>query len=172
MDNFIKALERSIETENWYSALFISLTIPDICGKIDEPNESSSKKRTINWFDKYLLKTYTINSRGQDVVFLNGSDFYSLRCSYLHEGRDDISEQRAREVLNKFRFVQPIRNGVVIHKNLVRDTLQLQVDQFANEILNAVKLWNHEAVLHKEKQIYIDKMLDIEMVDMSKGFFL
>lgn len=44
MNHFINALETSIQTENWYSVLFISLSLPDICGKIDEPNENSSKR--------------------------------------------------------------------------------------------------------------------------------
>ncbi len=59
MNHFINALETSIQTENWYSVLFISLSLPDICGKIDEPNEKSSKKRMINWFNKYLKSVYT-----------------------------------------------------------------------------------------------------------------
>lgn len=60
MNHFIEALESSLDTQNWYSVLFISLTLPDICGKIDEPNETS-KKRTINWFNKYLKPIYTSN---------------------------------------------------------------------------------------------------------------
>lgn len=43
MNHFINALEISLNTQNWYSVLFISLTLPDICGKIDEPNETSKK---------------------------------------------------------------------------------------------------------------------------------
>lgn len=44
MNHFIEALESSLDTQNWYSVLFISLTLPDICGKIDEPNETSKKE--------------------------------------------------------------------------------------------------------------------------------
>lgn len=44
MNHFINALETSIQTENWYSVLFISLSLPDICGKIDEPNENLQKE--------------------------------------------------------------------------------------------------------------------------------
>ncbi|MEM8347963.1 hypothetical protein Q4S20_16255, partial [Morganella morganii] len=59
MENFIKALDMSIKTKNWYSVLFISLALPDICGKIDEPNKGS-KARTINWFNKYLKPIYSM----------------------------------------------------------------------------------------------------------------
>ena len=50
MNNFIDSLRKALITENWYAVLFISLTLPDICGKIDEPDKGS-KIRTINWFN-------------------------------------------------------------------------------------------------------------------------
>ena len=104
MNHFIEALESSLDTQNWYSVLFISLTLPDICGKIDEPNETS-KKRTINWFNKYLKPIYTSNigADHREHIFLSGSDFYALRCAYLHEGSDDITSQNAQDILEKFK---------------------------------------------------------------------
>lgn len=94
MNHFFNALETSIQTENWYSVLFISLSLPDICGKIDNPS-STSKQRTIEWFDKYLKPFYTrkIGPSQTEYTFLSGTDFYALRCAYLHEGSDDITGQ-------------------------------------------------------------------------------
>lgn len=171
MNHFISALETSLKTQNWYSVLFISLTLPDICGKIDEPNETS-KKRTINWFNKYLKPTYTSNIGADHTehVFLNGSDFYALRCAYLHEGSDDITSQSAQEILEKFKFIQPITNNICIHRNQSHKTLQLQVDQFGEEVLDALKKWTNDISSTPEKIIKIDNLLKIEMVDLSKGF--
>lgn len=173
MNNFIEALDMSIKTKNWYSVLFISLTLPDIFGKIDNPH-LGSKARTIEWYNKYLLPTYTsfIGPSKDKHVFLSGSDFYALRCSCLHEGSDDISEQKARETLQKFRFIQPITNDFFIHRNQSGNSLQLQVDKFGEDVLSAVKVWMNDISSDQNKISKIESMLYIQMIDPSKGFSL
>ena len=47
MRHFISAVNKSLENENWYAALFIALTLPDICGKIQYPYLNSSEKRYV-----------------------------------------------------------------------------------------------------------------------------
>lgn len=169
MESFVKALELSLISKNWYSVLFISLTLPDICGKVDYP-DAGSKKRTINWFKKYIEPSYTITSCGSDRVFLSGTDFYALRCALLHEGQDDISTQKAREVLERFKFVQPVHQGVHVHNNLLNNTLQLQVDQFGEDVLKAVKTWLKDIEHDVVRISKIQSMLSIQMLDLTKGF--
>ena len=65
----------------------------------------------------------------EEHVFLSGADCYALRCAFLHEGRDEITDQRAGEVLDAFAFVVPPA-GSAIHSNQNNQTLQLQVDIF------------------------------------------
>ncbi len=169
MENFVEALEISLTSKNWYSVLFISLTLPDICGKVDYP-DVGSKQRTINWFKKYVEPSYTIKSHESDKVFLSGADFYALRCALLHEGQDDISNQRAREVLDNFKFVQPLHQGLHIHNNRLNNTLQLQVDQFGRDILHGVKQWLKDIENDVTKIAIVKSMLSIQMLDMTKGF--
>lgn len=64
-----------------------------------------------------------------DTSFLNGGDCYALRCAVLHEGSDDIVEQRAREALERFEFYEPAP-GLRMHCNQIGVRLQLQVDLF------------------------------------------
>jgi hypothetical protein len=74
----------------------LSLILPDICGKFKDSNKSFSE-RYPEWFDKYLGERYN--------GYLSGKDCYALRCSFLHEGSDGISQQRARKVLDYFVFI-------------------------------------------------------------------
>jgi hypothetical protein len=60
-----------------------------------------------------------------------------MRCAYLHEGRDEIVEQKAQEALERFQFVVP-PEGCVVHSNQFNNSLQLQVDIFCREIADAV----------------------------------
>jgi hypothetical protein len=137
MQHLLYSIEKALHDENHYAALALALALPDICGWIRAPN-SSSKARYVDWFDRYLLPTYTVTSGdGQQVtVFLNGSDFYALRCAFLHEGRNEISDQRAQQVLDQFQFIVPPK-GWHVHRNLAGTTLQLQVDAFCREIADA-----------------------------------
>ncbi|HEE0644382.1 TPA: hypothetical protein R6351_005327 [Klebsiella pneumoniae] len=172
MENFIKAIQTSIEGKNWYSVLFISLTLPDICGKIDTPSSNSSKTRTIEWCDKYLTPLYTVRLgiAREEHILLGGADFYALRCAYLHEGSDDVTTQKARQHIDKFRFIQPLTDGLCIHNNKNHNTLQLQVDEFGKDIIKAVLNWLDDIKDDPAKKAEVDSLLNIEMIDISKGF--
>ncbi len=71
---------------------------------------------------------------------MQGEDCYALRCALLHEGTDDISEQRAQEVLENFKFVVP-PDGLIVHNNQSGKALQLQVDIFCRDICASVLDW-------------------------------
>lgn len=169
MNHFIEALEKSIQNKNWYSVLFISLTLPDICGKVEYPNKQS-KARTILWYDRYLGPVNKTVIGGQECVFLGGSDFYALRCALLHEGQSDITSQSAKEILERFTFSQPVEGNNIIHRILMGNTLRLQVDQFGLEILEAVKNWMSDIKEDNEKTSKVNSMLKIEMLDFQKSF--
>jgi hypothetical protein len=102
MKNIINAIEISLQSNNLYSALILSLVLPDICAKL-EGSKRCSTERYPEWFDKYLGKKYEGH--------LSGHDCYALRCSYLHEGhgtieeRDASDKQRAKDVLDRFEFL-------------------------------------------------------------------
>lgn len=50
------------------------------------------------------------------------------------------------------------------------NTLQLQVGIFGKEILTALKQWTEDNEKDKIKQEKINKLLNIKIVDLSKGF--
>ena len=135
MDKLINAVENSLQNKNWYAALFVALSLPDICGRLENPT-SKSLERYVVWFNKYLRNEYTrgIGPFGKKIVtFLSGKDCYALRCAYLHEGRDEITDQRCQQVLNNFRFTTDLshRNYFNFNNNAI---LQLNVEIFCNEI--------------------------------------
>jgi len=119
--------------------------LPDICGWIKDPGKGS-KARCIEFFDEYLKSKYTreATENMEEHVFLTGSDFYALRCAFLHEGRDDILKQRARQVLDRFQFVVA-QEGWVVHCNQSDQLLQLQVDIFCREVSEAASKFVKDA---------------------------
>jgi len=149
MNDLIKALELSINNKNWYGALFLALCIPDICGYIESPKKKS-QDRYEQWFKEYMLSKYSfcVGPEHTPQVFLSPSDCYALRCAILHEGRDVILEQNAREALDRFHFIEPPPRGIQIHCNRINNNiLQLQVDIFCNDMINGLRKWQQN--IHK-----------------------
>ncbi|MDZ7993125.1 MAG: hypothetical protein RM022_025760 [Nostoc sp. EfeVER01] len=66
------------------------------------------KTRYLNWYNSYIKEKYTgiggrwneekeyVYDENAKSIFLSGEDCYALRCAYLHNGLDEITEQKAR----------------------------------------------------------------------------
>lgn len=134
MQNILDSVYSALDSKNWYAALFVCLTLPDICAALESGTTSGS--RYAEWFEKNLP---------QYMGFLSGNDCYALRCALLHQGSDDISGQRVREVLEHYIFMT---EGS--HCNLFKDCvfdgvkksfLQINVKLFCKDICTAVETW-------------------------------
>lgn len=97
MDRFIDAIHTSLATQNWYAALYLSLTLPDICARLESNNRKTNRNKFVAWFDKYLASKYRaqIGADREMHVFLSGNDCYALRCAMLHEGESNIAYNNA-----------------------------------------------------------------------------
>lgn len=162
MKRFTDAVRKAIENENWYGALTTALTLPDVCGKLED-RVQGSQARYEAWWTEWMEPAYT-SFRGPNRVrhvFLSGADCYALRCSYLHEGSGELGHQRARAVLDRFHFITPPRNGSIAHRNQVNDVLQLQVDLFSTDIADAVDRWAASVSTNCEIQTRMQALLVI-----------
>ncbi|ELB2923219.1 hypothetical protein QMT33_002795 [Vibrio alginolyticus] len=167
MQRFIDSIEKSVEDENWYSALYLALTLPDICARLESENGKTSGAKYIAWYDKYMLDKYShhIGRNRELTVFLSGADCYALRCSALHEGGADITTQRCREVLEKFHFTY-----VGSHCNKFNNILQLDIAQFCRDVCNSVQDWNvNFEDEHKDKLHRLDDLLKVYVGPHSMG---
>ena len=165
MNHLLQAIDKALKAENHYAALAMSLALPDICGWVKDPS-TTSKARYVAWFEKYLQKTYTrpASIYQPEHIFLKGSDCYALRCAYLHEGRDDIADQRAKKVLEAFQFVVPPK-GWTVHCNQINQSLQLQVDIFCCEIVDGVKQFLSDICSDPEAMQRLGQMITIRDID-------
>lgn len=164
MERFTQAIEKSIESENWYAALTLALAIPDICGRLSNPDlAKESKKRYVKWFDEYVLHHYESPFHGQGFTFMSGGDCYALRCALLHEGRDDVTGQSARrkEVLSKISI-----STTGSHRNLINDLLIINLQSFCFEICQGVQDWNEDYKNDSNVKAGMEELLTIQ----TQGF--
>lgn len=157
MHNLIAAIQTSCAQQNWYAALYMALTMPDICSKLQDPISKKSGKRYQAWFDKYLKPAYKSDFHGPDFHFLTAGDCWALRCSLLHEGTDEISTQESREVLKKFKFTT---QGV--HRGMMGDILILNVSVFCDEMIAAIESWIADTKSDPKIQERIREMAKVE----------
>ena len=167
MERFTKSIRTALKASDWYGALTTALTLPDICGRMETPNDGSNR-RYARWFSEWVEPAYTMDIGGQKHVFLSGNDCYALRCSLLHEGGENIEEQRAREALDNFHFIMPPPNGNCFHKIQSNQSLLLQVDIFCKDVADAVDKWSaSDKVKEPEIKQRLQNLLTIR--DVSNG---
>lgn len=139
---FVNSIKMAIQNENWYGALSTALMMPDICGRLEFP-EDAPKERYLKWYNKWVLDKYIgfLGPNRLKHIFFSGSDCYAFRCAYLHEGSSNIEDQNAREALSRIHFISP-PDGKIEHNNQHNNVLQLQVNIFCEDICQSVEEWN------------------------------
>jgi hypothetical protein len=140
MIEIIESVEQSLKSKNFYSALLVSISLPAICAAIE--HGESHNKEYATWFDTNLP-----NYKG----YLTGNDCYALRCALLHEGSDSTSRQRAREVIESYKFIISGNHKLkftecVFDGKILPNSLVLNVEIFCNDICQAARIWLLESL--------------------------
>ncbi|MCP2232868.1 hypothetical protein [Erwinia aphidicola] len=151
MRQFTEAITQSLQDKNWYAALFLSLAIPDICRSVENPKPERGEigKLYANWFDRYLGQEYSSGEHEETRFY--GYDCWMYRCSCMHSGLDFLDKKRLR----LFVFTPPPAPGYIVHRNSIDNKLQLQIDCFCKDILDAVDKWMLDI---KGKETYLQRM--------------
>jgi hypothetical protein len=105
----IKDIKLALNNNSYLSALALSLTLPDICGKIEYPyfkydnGRRNVGKQYAAWFDNWVNQYYADSTgwtndylKAKNPIF-TGEMCYSLRCSFLHDGNSDINDWGNKE---------------------------------------------------------------------------
>ena len=154
MKNLLEATRVAIARQNWYAALFISMTLPDICCALEFGSTSGDKYA--NWFDANLPDY---------KPFVSGKDCYALRCSLLHQGMAEISHQNQKELLDHILFMTS--NA---HLNVFKDAiidgvkeafLQVSVAAFCEDLCVAAEKWLDVHAGDQAVQARLDDVLEI-----------
>lgn len=165
MEQFTVSVRKSLKEKNWNAALFIALTLPDICSRLEADDNKANGERYALWFDKYLKKVNTMSFGAVHHVFMTGDDCYVLRCSMLHQGFSDVSHQRRKGVLDRFYFT-----SMAMHRIQISNMLHLNVEQFCLEMVSAVEEWFDDFLSsHPDKHHRLADMLIIHESSYSVG---
>jgi len=189
MERFTNSINKSLESENWFSALFMTLALPDICGALEEPNRPVGE-RYKDWFNRFLKSKYdpdtmyesmmatspeTIKDLPEMIVeqwksqpampatAFSSEDCYRLRCKCLHQG---LPERMGND---RIHFTIPDPTGRMnFHKNSFNGVLQLSIDVFCTDVCNAVTEWSKEVHANTDIQQRIEELIKIYGLDAKE----
>ena len=95
---YVNDIENALKNKSYFSALAMSLALPDICGAAEYPNETSTAKRYMGWYNKYIGE-YMSDDSGNP--YLSGEIVYNLRNTFLHAGSPNIDSNKIKDEANQ-----------------------------------------------------------------------
>src|SRR4051812_15968963 len=105
MRRFTEAGRLAINNGNLYAALSLALTLPDICGSLEEPGPFKAQRRYEGWCKAWLEPKFTRPAGGTipSKIWISAEDCFQLRCSLIHSGSAEIPPNK-QLVLSRFEF--------------------------------------------------------------------
>ncbi|MGO9831641.1 MAG: hypothetical protein ACLPJH_15995 [Myxococcaceae bacterium] len=122
----MRQADDALRARVYLPALFITLTLPDICAAIDSDNGVATKERYKAWVDTYLPG-------------YGGAELWKLRCRLLHQGTAILRNEPVRYV-----FIQPggaSVHGITIVPNFGPRVATIDIQKFVADVSQAVRCW-------------------------------
>ena len=159
MRRFTESIKGSIKNKNWFSALFLSLALPDICGSLENPGARVGD-RYKDWFSRYLEKKYG--------KMFSAEDCYYFRCACLHQGLS----KHTKAANDGIHFIPPPPRNNIIHLNRLNNILQMQIDIFCIDMCEAVGEWAKDINESKEIKDRIAQLIQIYPLSSLEPFIV
>ena len=174
MINFIKEIESCLATQHLRCAVGMALTLPDICGKVEYPDEVQVRKRYADWCNQYLWNqgfitlSTSIDENAQHILF--GDVCYKLRCAFLHSGNTDLNQRKNdRYPFFELRISSAMDNGIFVEPYTVNNKgevsrFTLDIRHLCHVLCNAAKEYYEN---HEPKSDFSEHQFSI--VDVEEG---
>lgn len=103
-EDLLNEIYGCLKDEHYFAALSLSLSIPDICGKVEYPNVNGTAKRYKDWYKTYIGKNESpLNEyyNCEDYSWIDEDIAYSVRCNMFHEGFPKVNTTQVKREINK-----------------------------------------------------------------------
>jgi len=171
MEELLKSIEKSLAAMNWYAALAVALTIPDVCAGLQSSKRKTNQALYAAWFDDYLKSEYGATGFVPEAS-LSGKDCYALRCALLHNASDEFPREGINDLIQRIKLTaygphmgrhSGIRIGTSTGTTNVPDTLTIHVARFCQDICKAARRWLMDVEGIPEIQERIEATVKIHM---------
>jgi len=164
MQQYLDSIRLSLVTNNYFGAIAMALTLPDICSSIEAQNNKTNGDKYCDWFNRYLSQKYTIpaDEWSEEKVLFSAKECYAARCSFLHQGTNLTSHQRILQGIERAAPSVSFMKGTLISKVSRNDhKVTLDVDNFCQNMIGAVERWIED---NKSNTTICDKISELPNV--------
>ena len=133
MRDLLEQVQNAIAGRAYYIALYVSLTLPDICSAMSSEDGQATRQRYIHWFNAYVAPAYMV--RGEPSF--NGETCYFYRCGVLHQGRAQHPRLRYERIL----FIEPGAGRPILHNNIMNAALNIDISRFCHDMVAGAMSW-------------------------------
>lgn len=86
IEKYVEDIRRSLENKCYFAALSLALTLPDICGSAEYPDESVTK-RYVTWYDENIGKFLSRETEydGTHNPWMSGEVVYHLKNNFVSQ---------------------------------------------------------------------------------------
>lgn len=171
MLELLESIESSLKTKNFYAALAVALSIPDVCAGLRSPNGKTTPPLYAKWFDDYLKSEYGSNAFVPEAS-LTGKDCYVLRCALLHNASDELPREGVKDVIQRIKLtaygphrvrMTGMRVSTSTGSTDVPDTLVISVTFLCQDICTAARAWLKDVANDPDIQKRIGETVKIHM---------
>ena len=178
MKELIKEIRSCLANNNLRCALGMALTLPDICAKVEYPEEEETGKRYTKWCDEFLfnqgcLPTHVFENsipsgQWQRIRVISSDLCYKLRCAFLHSGNLQLNQKKKDDYpVFELQISSSQENGVYTGREL-RDKdnnlkeIRIDVRHLTKVLCNAAEEYYENCPQKEELCIHHVNIIDIE----------
>lgn len=134
MEDILFQIEEALRHKLYYIALQSTLLLPDICGALNSNNGKATKRKYIEWYEKFYLNKY---------YGLTGEDCYYFRCANIHQGYFQHTDSSYDKVVFIAHDLGSIHNVVIRtpYNGEEENWYALDIKLFCNNMIDAVRTW-------------------------------
>lgn len=158
LEAILNEVEKAIASEHYYAALSVTLSLPEICARMEQNDRTKgkSKKLYTDWFRDNVKEKYRNYN-------LTGDDCYYLRCGVAHNGRFSNRNLGYERIV----FTLPDGKGNVFHNNIMKHTLNLDLVQFCTDVLDATRQWLEQNKDNDTVKKHLEDMVSVRSGGLS-----
>jgi hypothetical protein len=161
MEEIFSQIKGALSYKLYYSALFMAVSLPDICSALQSENNKTTGDKYKNWFNKYIpqLAPSKYGVSGQ----LKAEDLYLIRCSLLHQGQTSNQKDYKRLL-----FLEPgtpayeklnSLHCCIVGSELPEKSLIIDINKFCDDIIRGGEEWLREMEGNENYKTNSDRLI-------------
>lgn len=173
MIEILNDIRKAYQADALRSAFALALTLPDICGQKEYPDEDCGTRYAL-WIDNYFEDSQKsavfdfVVSDDKEIareVLMDGKTYYRLRCTYLHSGSTILSKNSSD--YPEFYFITTSTEDESMYANMLISIKEKRI--LFVDIRNEIDRLLHSAIQYYKSHLSEFENNKLEIIDLERN---